>query len=492
MKILAAWIGTVDLNAAHEAANGELGPIGRALKARPFDRVLLLANQDKKKVEGYVSWLRSLSSAHIELCQVALTSPTAFGEIYNATSTALEELRATLDEVPELTFHLSPGTPAMATIWILLSATKFPAELIESSIAHGVKTASFPFELSAELLPKMLRPSDIRLAQLSAGLAPETYGDVIFRSPVMSRLIRKAEKAAQRSFPILIEGALGTGQELLARAIHKNGPRKHAEFVTLNCSLIPPDQLEATLFGATSGNSSCAIARAQSGTLFLDHVEYLPIGAQVRLQTFLETGEFSRVHETKVHKIDVRLIASTHCDLLQLVRSGDFREELFYRLAVLVLKTPPLSERTGDLGPLIDALLSTINEQSATEPGYARKRLLPGAKNFLLQHSWPGNLRELENTLRRAAVWSEGNEITEADAWDAVVSMPSDALSETSIIGRPIEGGIDLQEIIGEVARHYIKRAIEQSEGNKTLAAKLVGLPSHQTLSNWMTRYGVG
>ena len=150
-----------------------------------------------------------------------------------------------------------------------------------------------------------------------------------------------------------------------------------------------------------------------------------------------------------------------------------------------------MRERTGDLGPLIDGLLLTINAQSAEEPGYVRKRLSAGAKNFLIQQSWPGNLRELENTLRRAAVWSDGNEITRADALDAVLSFPDRTTAENSILGRPIEEGVDLQEIIGEVARHYIKRAIEQSEGNKSLAAKLVGLPSHQTLSNWMTKYGV-
>ena len=307
----------------------------------------------------------------------------------------------------------------------------------------------------------------------------------------MARLVKKAEKAAQRSFPILIQGELGTGQELLARAIHRSGPRKDAEFVTLNCSLVPPDQIEEQLFGSSPGIGSSAIVRAHLGTLFLDHVEYLPISAQARLQKLLETNEFSRVGEPQVHKIDVRVIAATSCDLMQEVTAGRFREELFYRLAVLALKTPPLRERAGDLGPLIEALLETINAQSASEPGYRRKRLSAGAKNFLIQQSWPGNLRELENTLRRAAVWSDGDEITEADTWDALLSLPDRARAGNAIIGRPIEEGVDLQEIIGEVARHYIKRAIEQSEGNKSMAAKLVGLPSHQTLSNWMTKYGV-
>jgi sigma54-dependent transcription regulator len=230
--------------------------------------VLLLANQDWREVQHCADWLRKRSDAEIELYPVALTSPTAFGEIYAATSKALENLQAALSEVPELTFHLSPGTPAMATIWILLSATKFPAELIESSIAHGVKTTSFPLELSAELLPQMLKPSDTRLARLSAGLAPETHGDLIFRSPVMARLVKKAEKAAQRSFPILIEGELGTGQELVARAIHESGPRKDAAFVTLNCSLVPPEHKLLMINRSVTGQVRLHFSRRQPCRIF--------------------------------------------------------------------------------------------------------------------------------------------------------------------------------------------------------------------------------
>jgi DNA-binding NtrC family response regulator len=454
------------------------------LEERSFDRVLLLANQNRQDVERYVAWLRKRSNAQIELRQVTLTDPTNFNEIYTEASTALEKLHAELDEVPNLTFHLSPGTPAMATVWTILSATKFRAELIQSSIAHGVQSVKFPFELSAELL----KPVDTRLAQLSAGLVPETYGDLAFRSPAMARLVRKAEKAAQRSVPILIEGEPGTGQELLARAIHKWGPRKDARFLTLDCALVPPEQLEAELFGDYDTNVWGAMLRAEHGTLFLNNIECLSFAAQAGLLKIFEPDELSRAG---IPKNDTRIIAATTCNLMQEVANRRFKEELFYRLAVLVLKTPPLRERTGDLGALIETLLDTINTQSEREPGYVRRRLSVGAKNFLIQHQWPGNLRELENTLRRAAVWSEGTEITEAEAIDAVFSLPDRGAARDEILGRPLEEGVDLPELMAEVARHYIKGAIEQSEGNKTMAAKLVGLPSHQTLSNWMTKYNV-
>jgi DNA-binding NtrC family response regulator len=484
MNILAAWIGTADLNASRSGADDKPGPIGKALEERSFDRVLLLANQDRQEVQRYIAWLRKRSDAAIELRQVALTDPTNFNEIYSAALATLEHLRAELDEVPELTFHVSPGTPAMGLVWIMLSATKFRAKLIQSSIAHGVQPVNFPFDLSAELL----KPADTRLADLSVGLVPETYGDITFRSPAMARLHKKAEKAAQRSVPILIEGEPGTGQELLARAIHRSGPRKDAPFIALNCALAPSEQLEAELFGDTAAAVTGAISRAQRGTLFLDNIECLPVRAQAR---FLKLFEVDELLSDGQLRTDVRVIAATTCNLMEEVTSRRFSEDLFYHLAVLVLKTPPLRERTGDIGPLIETLLGTINAQNVHEPGYVKKRLSVGAKNFLIQHQWPGNLRELENTLRRAAVWSESEEITEAEALDAVVSLPDRGILRDQILGRPLEEGVDLQELMAEVARHYIKRAIEQSEGSKTIAAKLVGLPSHQTLSNWMTKYGV-
>jgi DNA-binding NtrC family response regulator len=453
------------------------------LEERPFDRALLLANQSRDEVKRYVAWLRKRSNAQIELREVTLTDPTDFNEIYTEALRALENLQAELDEVPDLTFHLSPGTPAMATVWIILSATKFRAELIQSSIAHGVQQVKFPFDLSAELL----KPVDTKLVQLSGGLLPETYGDIA-RSPAMARLFKKAEKAAQRSVPILIEGEFGTGQELLARGIHSSGPRKESLFVTLNCALVPPEEHEVKLFGDYDTNLIGAAVKAERGTLFLNNVEYLSPGAQAHLLKQLQSDERSDTGESEFR---ARIIAATTCNLLQRVANHHFREELFYRLAVLVLKTPALRERTGDLGPLMDSLLDTINKQSVHEPGYVKKRLSAGAKNILIQYSWPGNLRELENTLRRVAVWSEGEEITEEEALDAILALPERRAAKDGILGRPIDDGIDLQELMAEVARHYIKRAIEQSEGNKTNAAKLVGLPSHQTLSNWMAKYGV-
>ena len=166
-----------------------------------------------------------------------------------------------------------------------------------------------------------------------------------------------------------------------------------------------------------------------------------------------------------------------------------FREDLYYRLAVAVLKLPPLRERQGDLGPLVDRLLDQINEESAREPGYRNKKLSASARNVLLRYSWPGNVRELMNTLRRAAIWSDGTTIEAEDVREALLPAPRD--QEQAVLNRTLGNGFNLPDLLANVARHYLSRAMEESAGNKSRAADLVGLASYQTLTNWLSKYGV-
>jgi len=177
-----------------------------------------------EKVNAYIKWLKTQTSSPITIHRTTLSGPTAFGEIYE---TAVDAIQKTIEQHSnaELIFHLSPGTPAMAAVWIILSKTRFPAELIESSFNHGVKIASVPFDISAEFIPDLLRQPDKRLEQLSVGLPPDApeFDEIVHRSRVMERVILKARRIASRSVPVLIEGGSGTGKELLSRAIHKAG-----------------------------------------------------------------------------------------------------------------------------------------------------------------------------------------------------------------------------------------------------------------------------
>jgi transcriptional regulator with GAF, ATPase, and Fis domain len=385
----------------------------------------------------------------------------------------------------------------MAAVWILLGKTKYPSEFLESSKQSGVKTAHVPFDIAAELIPSLFESADRRLLSQSdeRPSSDARFGDIIYRGVEMARLISRAKKSAIRNLPVLIEGESGTGKELLAKAIANEGLRKGKPFRVVNCGAIPTELLESELFGHAKGSFSGAIQdrkgyfeEAHTGTLFLDEIGELPLAAQVKLLRVLQESEVTRVGTSEPRKVDVRVIAATNRDLVEEVRRGSFREDLYYRLAVVVLKVPPLRQREGDLGPLVDALLKRVNEECSTEPGYVHKKLSAGAKNLINNHSWPGNVRELQNTLRRVAIWSEGATISENDFREAL--MPAARVGATgSQISIDLGDGVDLQKIMAETARKHLQEALRVSNGNKSEAARMLGLPSYQTFSNWVDRY---
>lgn len=498
-KVLVTWIGLADLRAPTEEGETGAGPIAQAVDVGHYDEVVLLSDHPRAQVDQYVGWLAARTSCPIRVEQRKLSGPTQFGEIYQAAREALDKVAERHPDGLDLVLHLSPGTPAMAAVWIILAKTRFPAELIESSRQHGVRTASVPFDISADFLPDLLRRPDEELERLSAGLPPEApeFADIVHRGDAMRRVILRARRVAPRSVPILIEGETGTGKELLSRAIHQASPRRGRPFVAVNCGAIPAELIESELFGHERGAFTGATAQrkghfqeADGGTLFLDEIGELPKPAQVKLLRVLQEGEVVPVGSSRPVKVDVRLVAATNRSLVEDVATGQFREDLFHRVAVAVLRLPPLRERREDLPLLIDHLLEQVNREGTEQPGYVQKKLSAGAKNLMLTHDWPGNVRELMNTLRRACLWSTGGTLTAEDIRDALLPAAR-GRSADGILERPLGEGLDLPDILASVARHYLRRALDEAHGNKTRAAQLVGLPSYQTFTNWMTRYGV-
>ena len=493
--VLLAWIGHADVKGAESDGTG---PIAQALVARAFDHVVLLHNFAAERVTPFERWLRKQTKATVALRSFTLSSPTHYGDIYNAVVVAVPWALEEYGSKAKLTFHVSPGTPAMAAIWIIAAKTRFEAELIESSKEKGVATVDVPFELAAEFIPAAVRQANEDLSRIAEGQRPEEpkFGDILHRSEVMKHLVRRARQAAPFSEAVFIQGESGTGKQLLAEAIHQESPRRGKRFVEVNCGAIPKELFESSFFGHTKGAFTGAdreqkgfFEQAQGGTLFLDEVGELPPEQQVKLLRVLQQKKVRPIGGKVDVPVDVRVIAATNRDLLEEVRVGRFREDLYYRLAILVLKVPSLREREGDLGFLVDRLLDRINAELGARPGGVHKKLSVGAKNLLLRHGWPGNVRELEATLRRAFVWSKGATLDEGELRDALLAAPRAAHAD--LLGRPLGDGFKLADVMKEVARHYLLRAVKEADGNLTLTASLVGLASYQTLKGWLEKYEV-
>jgi len=480
MSTLLAWLGNTDLRTSESDASEGPGPILSAIKACSYEAVHLLSDHEPQKTRAYAHWLSQQTKAPVTSHQTKLTSPTSFEEIFRATSGVLEKIRVSSPSA-SLTFHLSPGTPAMAAIWILLAKTRYPATLIESSREQGVKEVNIPFDLSAEFTPVVGKNAD----------------EALHRCTAMRRTVAMAHQLALRDVPVLLQGESGTGKELFARAIHQASYRSSKPFVAVNCGAIPLELVDAELFGHEKGAfTGATTARvgyfesADGGTLFLDEIGELPLASQVRLLRVLQEREVTRIGSTRTKHIDIRVIAATNRVLSDEVREGRFREDLFHRLAVGVLLLPPLRQREGDLGLLIDSILANINAEASTQPGYNHKKLDVGARNLLIQHPWPGNVRELHNTLLRASIWATGDRITDQDVAESLAVTVTPKVE--TVLGRPLDQGFSLPDLIADVARHYLEHAMAQAHGNKSEASRLLGLGSYQTLSNWLQKYGVG
>jgi transcriptional regulator with PAS, ATPase and Fis domain len=495
MQTLLAWIGSTDLKASTGDTTVGLGPIGQALAARNFDRIILLTNWRPADNARYQKWLQGQTQTPCEIKQVQLSGPTEFGEIYQAVTAIIAELREKNPPGLVLTYHLSPGTPAMAAVWIIVAKTRFPAELIESSPQTGVRTVSVPFDISAEFIPRLLRQADEKLENAAAGfsLAAE-FSDIIFQSQQMREAVEQANIFALHNVPVLIQGESGTGKELFAQTIHRASQRKDKPFVAVNCGAISAELIESELYGHEKGAFTGAdkkhtgfFRQAHTGTLFLDEIGEMPLRAQVRLLRVLQEKEITPVGSSRAEKIDVRVISATNRNLLEEVAHGHFREDLFYRLAVFPLYLPPLRERAGDLSPLINTFLDQLNRENVGQFWKEAKVLAPAARNALLQHHWPGNIRELQNTLLRACVLAKESLITQANITHALLVVKKKDASE--VLNRPMDNYFSLPEIMAQVASHYLERALVEAGGNKTMAARLVGLKNYQTFDNWLRRY---
>lgn len=497
MRTLMSWLGMADIHACGPG-KGLSGPIGLALAAEHYDEIVLLADQREKAADAYCDWLVENGIVRPRVKNIALSSPTNFREIYFVAKQALQDFNDEGGDTGDLTIHLSPGTPAMQAVWIILARTRTTARLIQASREAGVEEPDIPFDIAAEFIPEIVSEADKLRREQSEERPPiaASFGNIIYRSCEMDRVVRDAKKAALRNLPVLIEGESGTGKELFARAIHNSSPRRGGPFQVVNCGAIPSELVESEFFGHKKGaftgateDRIGAFDAADGGTLFLDEIGELPLAAQVTLLRTLQEGEVKPVGGKSPHKVDVRVIAATNRILLNEITKNKFREDLYYRLAVATLDLPPLRTREGDIGLLAEEILKQVNESARDEPGYTHKILSSSAKNRIISHSWPGNVRELLNTIRRATLFADGNEITAEDMARAIRSIPISAPQDVDLLNHDLGEGVNLEEKLAIVARHYLTRAMTLTSQNKTKAAKLLGFNNPQTLSNWLDKY---
>lgn len=498
MEILIAWIGKTDIDASNGIEKVGLGPIAQAVMNSKFNEIVLISNYSEAENLNYHKWLESKTSSEIKVYYQFLTSPTNYEEIYYADVKVVEKVLKK-NSSAKLFFHISPGTPAMQAIWIILAKTRFNAELIETSKELGLRTPYIPFEIAAEFVPKLLDKSDKGFEKLTLGKAPDiaSFSDIIHQSENMKRLVSMAQRVALSSFSVLIEGESGTGKELFAKAIHKASPRRDKKFIPVNCGAISENLIESELFGHIKGSFTGAannrighFEQADGGTIFLDEVGELPLAAQVKLLRVLQEKEVVKVGDSKPKKVDVRVVAATNRSLPQMILNNNFREDLYFRLATIVLKIPALRERPGDISLLIDKIFEKeIKQKTGDELGFKNKYLSVGAKNLLLQQTWKGNVRELTNVLAKSAFWSLKDKIEIEDVRNALNEVI--VTKDDNILDKPLGNGFCLEDLIAQVASHYLRRAVKESNGNKTIATKLLGMSNYQTFDNWIKKYNI-
>ena len=347
--------------------------------------------------------------------------------------------------------------------------------------AHDFCTKPFEPELLTWTIDRAFRVHELQEENRRLQLATQSpaMSGIITRDPEMQRICRTIEKVAPTSATVLILGESGTGKELLARALHDLSPRRANRFVAINCAAIPDTLLESELFGYEKGAFTGAarqtigkIETAANGTLFLDEIGDLPMALQAKILRFLQERVIERVGGRQEIPVDVRIVCATHQNLKDYIAEGEFREDLYYRLAEIVVDVPPLRTRKADTTLLAHSFVRRFS----AEQRRGVMTLLPDAIDAIEAHSWPGNVRELENVIKRAVIMADGQKIGAGDMGLAVPEADAAMLN--------------LRQVRDEAEKGAVVRVLSRVNGNLSKAAEVLGV-SRPTLYDLMDRFGL-
>ena len=430
---------------------------------------LEIAGYEVSAVAGGANALQTLQESQQDLVVTDLKMPGISG---------LELLKKIRADFPEISVIIAT---AFGTVETAVDAMKAGAyDYITKPVNHEELNLIIERALAHQHLLEEVRT-------LRSSL-DEKYGfeNIIGRSGPLLYVLDLASRAAQSNTTVLIHGETGTGKELVAKAIHFNSPRKDHPFITINCAAIPQDLLESELFGHLKGAFTGATAHkkgkvemAEGGTLFLDEIGDLPPNLQVKLLRLLQHGEIEKIGATLTQQVDVRIVTATHRNLLRMVEDGAFREDLYYRLAVIPLEIPPLRERPEDIPELVEHFFIRNREKHGRDDLILPQTLMP----YFCNYRWPGNVRELENVVERLVVLVKGREVKLEDL--PVQLRHERAAIETDHIElSPM--GVSLEAIEKEL----ILWALKKSSWNQTRAAALLDL-SRKTFIYRMEKHGI-
>jgi two-component system response regulator AtoC len=306
--------------------------------------------------------------------------------------------------------------------------------------------------------------------------------------------VRLIERVAPSKASVLIQGDSGTGKEVVAQAIHRMSPRAKKGFVPINCAAIPDTLMETELFGYEAGAFTDArrqkrglIEMADGGTIFLDEISTLKLELQAKLLRILETETMRRVGGIKDIHVDLRVIAATNQDLRAAIQERAFREDLYYRLSVVVINVPPLRERIEDVDKFAATFIAQFNRTRATSV----EGISEDALRLMRQYEWPGNVRELRNVIERAMILCNGNEIAVSDLPAEIVRKePGMGLEGKLLSSLPLSSGVDMKATIASIEKRMIREALAETHGNKSQAARLLGI-SRDILNYSIQKYGL-
>jgi DNA-binding NtrC family response regulator len=411
---------------------------------------------------------------------------------------AQEGLELFRKEAPHLVLLdvILPGTEDRTTPVIMLTGTKSVKTAVDAMKFGAADYVSKPFDVEELriIVERALKDQELQreVKQLRAQVVRRyAFHNLIGKSPSMQDIYTKIEQVADSRTTVLIAGESGTGKELVAKALHYNSSRRERPFIALNCAALPETLIESELFGHEKGSFTDATARrvgqfelANTGTLFLDEIGDLSAMTQAKLLRVLQEREFTRVGGVQSIKVDVRIVTATNKNLEELVRKGQFREDLFYRINVIALYLPPLRERGEDVPLLAKHFLAKrIEEEDRPSQEFSKD-----AVDLLSRYPWPGNVREMENIIEQAFIWSKGSDTITPEHLPAILKNDtrSSSLRDDTLAGR-----LSLEKAVMEFEREIILDALKRTSYIQTHAANLLGI-SRRMLKYRMDTLGIG